>query len=156
MKRTASTSESLGALKSSRMNVVPSSNSTGLICRSNGSIEPSARDASSTGTPSATATPSAASADPRPCSPKSRVCTWRRGAYWQALDDAVDERDGKQRLRGLVAELDGAGYTAAAKCLADDLDAPRRAPALPDKTAADGAARTCSNARSPRSNAAPR
>jgi putative transposase len=41
----------------------------------------------------------------------------------QALDDAVDERDGKQRLQGLVDELDGAGYTAAAKCLADDLDA---------------------------------
>jgi putative transposase len=46
-----------------------------------------------------------------------------RRAYWQALDDAVDERDGKQRLRDLVAELDKAGYTAAARCLADDLDA---------------------------------
>jgi putative transposase len=46
-----------------------------------------------------------------------------RQAYWQALDDAVDERDGKQRLEGLVDELDRAGYTAAAKCLADDLDA---------------------------------
>jgi putative transposase len=46
-----------------------------------------------------------------------------RGAYWQALEDATDERDGKQRLRALVDELDGAGYTAAAKCLADDLDA---------------------------------
>jgi putative transposase len=46
-----------------------------------------------------------------------------RGAYWQALDDAIDERDGKQRLQALVDELDGAGYTAAAKCLADDLDA---------------------------------
>src|SRR5918994_1417372 len=46
-----------------------------------------------------------------------------RQAYWQALDDAVDERDGKQRLQALVDELDGAGYTAAAKCLADDLDA---------------------------------
>jgi putative transposase len=46
----------------------------------------------------------------------------RRG-YWQALDDATNERDGKQRLRTLVDELDTAGYTAAAKCLADDLDA---------------------------------
>jgi putative transposase len=46
-----------------------------------------------------------------------------RAAYWRALDDAVDERDGKQRLQGLVEELDNAGYTAAAKCLADDLDA---------------------------------
>jgi putative transposase len=46
-----------------------------------------------------------------------------RAAYWRALDDATDERDGKQRLTALVDELDGAGYTAAAKCLADDLDA---------------------------------
>jgi putative transposase len=46
-----------------------------------------------------------------------------RAAYWQALDDATDERDGKQRLQALVDELDAAGYTAAAKCLADDLDA---------------------------------
>ena len=46
-----------------------------------------------------------------------------RRAYWQALDDATDERDGKQRLGALIGELDKAGYTAAAKCLADDLDA---------------------------------
>jgi putative transposase len=46
-----------------------------------------------------------------------------RHGYWQALDEAVDERDGKQRLQALVGELDRAGYTAAAKCLADDLDA---------------------------------
>jgi putative transposase len=46
-----------------------------------------------------------------------------RLAYWQALDDATRERDAKQRLKGLVDELDRAGYTAAAKCLADDLDA---------------------------------
>jgi putative transposase len=46
-----------------------------------------------------------------------------RAACWQALDDATDERDGNQRLGALVDELDAAGYTAAAKCLADDLDA---------------------------------
>ena len=46
-----------------------------------------------------------------------------RQGYWQALDDATGERDGKQRLQALVDELDRAGYTAAAKCLADDLDA---------------------------------
>jgi transposase-like protein len=46
-----------------------------------------------------------------------------RRAYWQALDDAVNERDAKQRLQALVDELDKAGYTAAARCLADDLDA---------------------------------
>ncbi|HYB26388.1 MAG TPA: transposase [Solirubrobacteraceae bacterium] len=44
-------------------------------------------------------------------------------AYWQALDDALNERDGKQRLRTIVGQLDKAGYTAAARCLADDLDA---------------------------------
>ena len=33
------------------------------------------------------------------------------------------QRDGKQRLQALVGERDKAGYTAAAKCLADDLDA---------------------------------
>jgi putative transposase len=46
-----------------------------------------------------------------------------RAAYWRALDDATDERDGRQRLQALVDELDTAGYTAAARCLADDLDA---------------------------------
>jgi putative transposase len=44
-------------------------------------------------------------------------------AYWQALDDAINEQDAKQRLQALVDQLDGAGFTAAAKCLADDLDA---------------------------------
>ena len=47
----------------------------------------------------------------------------RPSAYWQALDDATGERDAQQRLQALVDELDRAGYTAAAKCLADDLDA---------------------------------
>jgi transposase-like protein len=46
-----------------------------------------------------------------------------RKAYWQALDEAINERDAMQRLRALVDELDKAGYTAAARCLADDLDA---------------------------------
>jgi transposase-like protein len=46
-----------------------------------------------------------------------------RGVYWQSLDEAVNERDGKQRLLALVGELDRAGYTAAARCLGDDLDA---------------------------------
>ena len=49
-------------------------------------------------------------------------------AYWQALDDAISAGDAKQKLRALVDELDKGGYTAAAKCLADDLG---RAPALP-------------------------
>jgi transposase-like protein len=46
-----------------------------------------------------------------------------RAAYWQALDEATGEPDGKQRLQALSEELDKAGYTAAAKCLGDDLDA---------------------------------
>ena len=44
-------------------------------------------------------------------------------AYWQALDDAINERDAKQRLQALVDQLDKGGFTAAAKCPADDLDA---------------------------------
>jgi putative transposase len=46
-----------------------------------------------------------------------------RHAYWRALDDAINERDAKQQLQTLVDELDKAGYTAAARCLTDDLDA---------------------------------
>ncbi len=44
-------------------------------------------------------------------------------AYWQALDEAISETDAKQRLQALVDELDKGGFTAAARCLADDLDA---------------------------------
>jgi putative transposase len=44
-------------------------------------------------------------------------------AYWQALADAISETDAKHRLRALVDELDKRGFTAASKCLADDLDA---------------------------------
>src|SRR5207253_3571843 len=46
-----------------------------------------------------------------------------RGAYWQALDEAMSEREAKQRLGAVLEQLEQAGYTAAAKCLADDLDA---------------------------------
>jgi transposase-like protein len=46
-----------------------------------------------------------------------------RQAYWRALDDAINEAGGKQRLQALVDELDKGGYTAAARWLADDLDA---------------------------------
>jgi transposase-like protein len=44
-------------------------------------------------------------------------------AYWQALDDAISEHDAKRRLQALVDQLDKQGFTAAARCLADDLDA---------------------------------
>ncbi len=53
-----------------------------------------------------------------------------RRAYWKALDEAKDQRDGTERLTALVAELQRAGYASAARCLADDLDA-RRPSALP-------------------------
>jgi putative transposase len=74
-----------------------------------------------------------------PASDRQRCCVHRAGnlyaklperererirkAYWHALDDAVNRSDAKQQLQALVGELDRAGYTAAAKCLADDLDA---------------------------------
>jgi putative transposase len=45
-----------------------------------------------------------------------------RRAYWQALDDAIGERNGKQR-QAPVDQLDKSGCTAAASCLAGDLDA---------------------------------
>jgi transposase-like protein len=44
-------------------------------------------------------------------------------AYWQALDEAISEQDGKQRLQALVDQLNAEGFTTAARCLADDLDA---------------------------------
>jgi putative transposase len=44
-------------------------------------------------------------------------------AYWRALDDAISETDAKQRLQALVDQLDKEGFTAAARCLKDDLDA---------------------------------
>jgi putative transposase len=43
--------------------------------------------------------------------------------HWQALDEATDERDARLRLEALVDQLEAAGYTAAARCLADDLPA---------------------------------
>ena len=46
-----------------------------------------------------------------------------RGAYWQALDEATDERDATQRLPGPGRRAERAGYASAARCLADDLDA---------------------------------
>jgi len=46
-----------------------------------------------------------------------------RQAYWQALDDALNPRDAKQRLQALVGELEHGGFTSAARCLTDDLDA---------------------------------
>ena len=77
-------------------------------------------------------------------------------AYWQALDDAISDSDAKQRLQALVDELDKGGFTAAARCLADDLDALVVHLRYPPGTAAGGGQRICSSARSARSNAGPR
>jgi putative transposase len=44
-------------------------------------------------------------------------------AYWQALDEAISEQDAKRRLQALVDDLHKRGFAAAARCLADDLDA---------------------------------
>jgi transposase-like protein len=44
-------------------------------------------------------------------------------AYWQALDEAISEQDGKRRLQALAEQLGKEGFTAAARCLADDMDA---------------------------------
>jgi transposase-like protein len=63
-----------------------------------------------------------ASATSSPSCPSGSASASAR-PYWQALDEAINERDGKERLQALVDELDQAGYTAAARCLADDLDA---------------------------------
>jgi putative transposase len=46
-----------------------------------------------------------------------------RLAYWRALDEATGVEDGRRRVGALIAELDRAGYAAAAACLAEDLDA---------------------------------
>ena len=35
-----------------------------------------------------------------------------RQSYWQALDEAIDEREAKQRLKALIDELEKLGYTA--------------------------------------------
>jgi transposase-like protein len=46
-----------------------------------------------------------------------------RIAFWKALNEATSVKDGKLRLQVLIADMDNAGYEAAAHCLADDLDA---------------------------------
>jgi transposase-like protein len=45
-----------------------------------------------------------------------------KGAYWAALDEAIDPEDAEQRLRELVTNLERE-YPSAAACLAEDLPA---------------------------------
>jgi putative transposase len=46
-----------------------------------------------------------------------------RLAYWSALNQATGVNDGKLRLQVLISDLEHSGYQAAARCLAEDLDA---------------------------------
>jgi transposase-like protein len=46
-----------------------------------------------------------------------------RLARWSALNEATGVKDGKLRLQVLISDLEHSGYEAAARCLADDLDA---------------------------------
>ena len=80
-----------------------------------------------------------------------------RHAYWQALDDATSERDGKHRLQALVGELDQ-GRLHRRRHAASPTTSTRSSCTCATRpaTAGGGAARTCSNGRSARSNAAPR
>ena len=61
-------------------------------------------------------------AQPLRKAPRPRSRTLKQ-ADRQALDDAISEQDAKQRLKALVEDLEGGGFSAAARCLADDLDA---------------------------------
>ena len=55
-----------------------------------------------------------------------------RRAYWQALDEATNERDGKQRLQALVGELDRRRLHRRREVPRRRPRRARRAPALPD------------------------
>ena len=80
-----------------------------------------------------------------------------RAAYWQALDEATGERDGKQRLTALLDQLEKAGYTAPPQSAwpttstrSSSICATRYA------TAGGGALPTCSSDPPARSSGAPR
>ena len=79
-----------------------------------------------------------------------------RKAHWQALDEATNERDGRQRLMALVGELDPPGTPRRRDVSATMSTRSSCTCATPPATAAGGGARTCSSDRSARSNAAPR
>jgi transposase-like protein len=79
-----------------------------------------------------------------------------RLSYWEALDEATDEGDAKQRLGALVTELKRAGYTAAASASPTTSQRSSSICATRAAIAGDGARRTCSSDRSARSSGAPR
>ena len=65
-----------------------------------------------------------------------------RGAYWQALDEAINEHDGKQRLKALVEELDQGRLHRRRQVPGRRPRRARRAPALPDCDTAGAGAST--------------
>ena len=79
-----------------------------------------------------------------------------RKAYWQALDDATNERDGKQRLQALVDELDRAATPPRPSVSPTTSTRSSCTCATRPGTAGGGEARTCSSDRSARSSGEPR
>ena len=79
-----------------------------------------------------------------------------RKTYWQALDDATGERDGKQRLRALVASSTRPATPLRRGVWPTTSTRSSCTCATRSGIAGGGDRRTCSNARSARSNAVPR
>ena len=77
-------------------------------------------------------------------------------AYWQALDDAINEQRRQAATPGARRRARQGRLHRRGKCLADDLDALVVHLRYPPGTADDGGRRICSSDRSARSNAARR
>jgi putative transposase len=77
-------------------------------------------------------------------------------SYWQALDDAINERDAKHRLQALVAELDKGATRPRRSAWPTIWTRSSCTCATRSATAAGGGQRTCSSDRSARSSDAPR
>ena len=77
-------------------------------------------------------------------------------AYWQALDDAISETDAKRRLQAWSTSSTRAGSPPPPAASPTTSTPWSCTCATQSGTAADGDQRTCSSARSARSNAAPR
>jgi putative transposase len=79
-----------------------------------------------------------------------------RQTYWQALDDAIDERDAKQRLQALVAQLDKPATPPPPDAWPTTSTRASCTCATRPGNAGGGDRRTCSKGRSARSSAAPK
>ena len=103
-----------------------------------------------------------------PASDRQRCCVHRarnlyaklpervKRAYWQALGDAISERDGKQRLQALVDRLDKDGFARRRDAWSTIWTRSSCTCATRPGTAGGGDRRICSSDRSARSNVAPR